>query len=62
MVTEKCKELEENSRLENSSHLYNSWKFQQNISCKDGHNKVKKWQGLTEAEEIKKIWQEHREE
>ena len=31
------------------------------ISCKDGHNKGQKWLDLTEAEEIKKRWQEYTE-
>ena len=33
-----------------------------NISCKDGHNKGQKWVDLTEAEDIKKRWQEYTEE
>ena len=33
-----------------------------NISCKDGLNKGQKWYGLTEAEDIKKRWQEYTEE
>ena len=32
------------------------------ISCKDGHDKGQKWQGPTEAEEIKKRWQKYTEE
>ena len=33
-----------------------------NISCKDGHNKERKGNDLREAEQIKKRWQEYREE
>ena len=33
-----------------------------NISCKDGLDKRQKWQDLTEAEDIKKGWQEYTEE
>ena len=33
-----------------------------NISCKDGLNKAQKWYDLTEAEDIKKTWQESTEE
>ena len=33
-----------------------------NISCKDGHDKGRKGKDLTEAEEIKKRWQEYTEE
>ena len=35
--------------------------YQGNISCKDGLNKGQKWY-LTEAEGIKKRWQEYMEE
>ena len=37
-------------------------RYQENISCKDGHNKGRKGNDLTEAEQIKKRWQEYREE
>ena len=33
-----------------------NWIYQENISCKDGHDSGKE---LTEAEEIKKRWQEY---
>ena len=33
-----------------------------NVSCKDGHNKGRKSMDLTEAEGIKKRWQEYTEE
>ena len=32
------------------------------ISCKDGHNKDRNGMDLTEAEDIKKRWQEYTEE
>ena len=41
--------------------LQENQRFQGNISCKDGHNKGKKLD-LTKAEDIKKKWQEYREE
>ena len=37
-------------------------RYQGNISCKDGLDKGQKWQDLTEAEDIKKRWQEYTEE
>ena len=37
-------------------------KIRRNISRKDGHNKGQKWQDITEAEDIKKRWQEYTEE
>ena len=36
--------------------------YQGNISCKDGHNKGRNGMDLTEAEDIKKKWQEYTEE
>ena len=38
------------------------FKIPRTISCKDGHNKGQKWYDLTEAEDIKKRWQEYTEE
>ena len=35
-----------------------NWRYQGNISCKDGHKKQKQ-QGPIEGEEIKKRWQEY---
>ena len=32
------------------------------MSCKDGHNKGQKWYGLTDADTIKKRWQQYTEE
>ena len=37
-------------------------RYQGNISCKDGHNKGQKLYGPKEAEDIKKRWQEYKEE
>ena len=36
-------------------------RYQGNISCKDGHNKGQKSKDLTEADDIKKRWQEYTE-
>ena len=37
-------------------------RYQGNISCKDGHDKDRSDMDLTEAEGIKKRWQEYTEE
>ena len=37
------------------------WSYQGNISCKDGHDTCRNSKDLTEAEEIKKQWQEYTE-
>ena len=42
--------------------LFKKMRYQGNILCKDGHNRGQKWYGLTEAEDIKKRWQEYTEE
>ena len=42
--------------------LFKKIRYQGNISCKDGHNQGQKWYGPTEAEDIKKRWQEYTEE
>ena len=34
--------------------LQNDQKYQENISCKDGHNKGQKQYGVNKAEDIKK--------
>ena len=41
--------------------LQENWKYQGNISCKDGHNK-RKGMDLTEIEDIKKKLKEYTEE
>ena len=43
-VSEQCKEIEENNRKgEDQRPLQENWRYQNNISCKDGHNKGQKW-------------------
>ena len=39
-----------------------NYRHQGNISCQDGHNKERNGMDLTEAENIKKRWQEYTEE
>ena len=45
-----------------ANFLQGNYRYQGNISCRDGHNKGQKWYDLTEAEDIKKRWQEYTEE
>ena len=42
--------------------LQENQRYQRNFSCKDGHSTGQKWYGPTEAEDIKKRWQEYTEE
>ena len=39
-----------------------NWRYQGNISCKDGQNKGQNGKDLKEAEQVKKRWQEYTEE
>ena len=42
---DQCKETEENNRMGKAEISSRSWRYQQNISCKDGHNKGQKRYG-----------------
>ena len=60
-LSDQCKEIEENNRMGKTRDLFK--RYQGNISCKDGHNKgYRNGTDLTEAEDIKKRWQEYTEE
>ena len=48
-LNEQCKEIEENNRMEKTRSLQENCKYQGNISCRDGHNKGQKWQGLNRS-------------
>ena len=59
---DQCKEIEENNRMEKTRDLFKKIKkYWGNISCKDWHNKDRNGMDLTEAEDIKKRWQEYTE-
>ena len=48
--------------MKDQRSLQENQRYQGNIACKDGLNKGQEWQDLTEAEDIKKRWQEYTEE
>ena len=56
-LSDQRKEIEENNRM---GKVRNLLKKEGNISCKDGSIKERNGRDLTEAEDIKKRWQEHR--
>ena len=60
-LSNQCKEIEENNRMGKTRDLFKKIRYQENISCKDEHNKGQKWFGRNRAEDIKKRWQEHTE-
>ena len=42
-LNEQCKEIEENKRMRKTRNLFRkNWRYQRNISYKDGHNKGQK--------------------
>ena len=44
-LSEQDKEIEENNKMRKTRSLQVNWRYQGNISCKDGLNKGQKWQG-----------------
>ena len=61
-LNDQCKEIEENNRMGKTRDLFKKIRYQRHISCKDGLNKGQNSMDLTEAEDIKKRWQEYTEE
>ena len=61
-LRDQCKEIEENNRMERLEISSRKLEIPRGISCKDGLNKGQKWYDLPEAEDIKKRWQEYKEE
>ena len=53
-LSDQCKEIEENNRMEKTRDLFKKIRYEGNFSCKDGHNKG-------QAKDIKKRWQEYTE-
>ena len=58
-LNDQCKEIEENGRMGKTRE---NQTYQGNIPCKDGPIKDRNGMDLTEAEYIKKRWQEYTEE
>ena len=42
-LSDQCKEIEENNRMGKTRDLLKKIRYQENKSCKDGHNKGQKW-------------------
>ena len=62
-LNDQCKEIQENNRMGKTKSLFKKIRDTKgNISCKDGHNKGRSDMDITEAENIKKRWQEYTEE
>ena len=61
-LNDQCKEIAENNRVGKTRDLFPRVHFQGNISHKEGLNKGRNGMDLTEAEDIKKRWQEYTQE
>ena len=48
-LSDQCKEIEENNRMGKTRDLFKKTRHQGNISCKDGHDKGRKWYGLNRS-------------
>jgi len=48
-LSDQCKEIEENNRMEKARSLQENYRYQGNISCKNGLNKGQKWYGLNRS-------------
>ena len=44
-LSDQCKEIEENNRMGKAEISSRNWRYQGNISCKDGLDKEQKWYG-----------------
>ena len=62
VLSNQCKEIEENNRMGKTRDLFKKIRYQGNASCKDGTIKDRNAMHLTEAENITKRWQEYTEE
>ena len=54
-----CREIQQNEKNQRSRQ--ENWRYQGNISCKDGHDKGQKQKGPNGNREIKKMWKEYTE-
>ena len=62
ILSNQCKEIEENSRMGKTRDLFKNVRDTKGtFHAKMGLIKDRKWKDLTEAEDIKKKWQEHTE-
>ena len=62
ILSDQCKEIEKNNRMGKTGDLFQKIRYQGNFSCKVGTVKDRNGMDLTEAEDIKKRWQEYTEE
>ena len=62
LLSDQCIEIEENNRMGKTRDFFKKSRYQGNISCKMGTIKDRNGRDLTEAEDIKKKWQEYTEE
>ena len=61
-LNKECKEIEEKNRMGNTRDLQENWRIKGTFHGRMGGIKDRNGKDLTEAEEIKKRWQEYTEE
>ena len=62
-LSDQCKEIEENNRMGKTGHFFNKIRYaKETFLAKMGTIKDRNGMDLTEAEDIKKMWQEYPEE
>ena len=44
-LSDQCKEIEDNNRMGKTRDLFKKIRYQENISCKEGHSKGQEWYG-----------------
>ena len=62
LLTDQCKEIEENNRMGKTRDLFKKLHEERTLHAKNGSIKDRNGMDLTEAEDIKKRWQEYTEE
>ena len=60
-LSEQCKEIEKTIEWERLEIFQENLRYQENISCKDGHKKQQKWYRPNRSRDIKKRWQKYTE-
>ena len=55
ILSDQCKEIEENNRMGKTRNHFKKIRYQGTISGKDGHHKGQKWQGLKRSRRDKEV-------
>ena len=61
-LSNQCKEMEENIKMGKTRDLFKKIRDTKGMFHANGLNKGQKWEGITEADDIKKRWKDYTEE